>query len=572
MNGEDNDAVVLIAGTAADLEDARADALRFGRQYAVRHWIVAPGQRISREQLFEFVHRLAAEFGFDPARAVIWRHAKDRAAGECAEHYHICVAEVNPVTGGVMNSHHDWRKHEKIARTVEVLWGHAIVPGRHTAAVVAALDREGNADLASALRDVAPVAHKQSFDEVAHQRLKRSGLDLPRLRVMIADALSSSVSRAEFDKKLAALGLRLRTGDQTDIPIIETTDTSIVVGSLARLTRLRKAALTERLKFNAAERATAKTDHPRSHVFSAQAAIGADRADDQARREQRQCGPAGSHGHDCRVVAAGRGRDRSGPHQVGQPGISPRRPGGGQGDQIGHARLKFVLGCLSHRNRLLDLLGEARRAALSPLERVTSDLDGLSERETRVHLIAPLPEPASLSTARRNVAATAQRLRALETKAEEIEQQLASHQPASIWQRLWQPAGDPREAAALQTRLHNLQRKILAARSNSAAAALVLKAEEQKFHIACAQHETAMSARRAQADARIATTHAARAFLEKNPHTARWGAPYLMRIAADIQKTRAEWWTAPDRDAPDDWSLIPILDLWGKPYLPPPSI
>ncbi len=67
MDGEDNDAVELISGTVADLEDARSDALRFGRQYAVRHWIVSPGQRISREQLAEFVNWLAAEFGFDPS-------------------------------------------------------------------------------------------------------------------------------------------------------------------------------------------------------------------------------------------------------------------------------------------------------------------------------------------------------------------------------------------------------------------------------------------------------------------------------------------------------------------------
>jgi hypothetical protein len=470
-----------------------------------------------------------------------------------------------------MSSHHDWRKHEKIARTVEALWGHAIVPGRHTAAVVAALDREGNADLASALRDVAPVVHKQSFDEVAHQRLKRSGLDLPRLRVMISEALSTSVSRTEFESKLSELGLRLRMGAKMDTQIIETTDASVMVGSLARLTRLRKAALAERLKFNAAERAIAKTNHPRSDVFSTQAAIGADRADGQVCRQQ-QSGPAGPPGYDDRPVAADGPRNRPGSRSAGELGIASRRSGGNQSDQIGHARLKFAVGCLRHQGALLDLSGEARRATLSPLERVTSDLDDLIECETRVHLIGPLPEPASLSIARRNVAATAQRLRALEMKAERIEQQLASHQPASIWQRLWQLASDSREATALETRLVNLQRKILAARCNSTAAVQALKIEERKFHIACAQHEAAMSACRAQADARIATAHAARAFLKKNPHAARWGAPYLMRVAANIQKARAEWRTTPDRDAPDDWSLIPILDLWGKPHLPPPSV
>jgi hypothetical protein len=183
-NGDDNDAVELVCGNVADLEDARNDALRFGREYAVRHWIISPAEPISNEQLAELVHRLAAEFCFDPKqRIALWKHTKDRATeGGCREHYHLCVPEIDPLTGGVMSSSHDWRRHEKLARTVEVLWGHGVVAGAHAGAVVAALDREGLTDTANALRDVAPAAHPQSFDERAQQRLKREGFDLPRLR------------------------------------------------------------------------------------------------------------------------------------------------------------------------------------------------------------------------------------------------------------------------------------------------------------------------------------------------------------------------------------------------------
>ena len=185
MDGEDNDAVELVSGTIADLGDARSDALRFGRQYAARHWIVSPAQRISREQLVEFVNWLAAEFGFDPDRAVIWAHTKARATEDsCDEHYHIRVGEVDPITGGVMSSSHDWARHEKLARRADLAWGHTIVPGRHTVAVVAILERENSVVATTALRDVAIVDHRQSFDEIAHQRLKRAGYDLPRLRLI----------------------------------------------------------------------------------------------------------------------------------------------------------------------------------------------------------------------------------------------------------------------------------------------------------------------------------------------------------------------------------------------------
>lgn len=194
------------------------------------------------------------------------------------------------------------------------------------------------------------------------------------------------------------------------------------------------------------------------------------------------------------------------------------------------------------------------------------DLDDLIERETRVYQTAGLPEPASLSSARRNV--TEERLRTLETQANNIQQRLVAYQPASIWRRLWQPASDSGGAATLETQLDDVQRKILVARSNSASATQALKIEERKFHRACAQHETALSARQVWADARIATAQAARKFVEKNPNAAFWGAPYLMRVAADIQKARAEWHSSPD-SVQNDWDLVPIFDLWGKPHLPP---
>jgi hypothetical protein len=573
--GEENDAIELISGNVADLEDARSDALRFGREYAVRHWILSPSQEISTEQLLYLVALLAAEFGFDLDRAVIWRHTKSRAVDSCNQHYHLCAPEVvDAVTGRMMSSSHDWRKHEKIARTVEVLWGHAIVPGRHTAAVVAALERKygADADVVTALREVVPIDHPQSFDETSHQRLKRDGLDLPRLRERIADALSSSSSRVEFDAKLVALGLRLRAGDKQSTQVIETADGNTLVGSLARLTRLREAALQERLRFNAECSSKSQTYHSPSDVPFGAATRGPDGAAIEARgqRRRRRRGPAGPNGHDGELVAADSWRDRSGSRQVGEPGSASGRPTGGQSDKIGYARLKFALGCLSHQNRLLDSLGEARRSALPPLERAEFDLDGLIERETRIGYTAAPPEPTSLHIARRNAVEAKEQLRALEKRASGIEQQLAARQPASIWRRFWQPAGDPSGTATLETRLDSLQRKILVARGNYTSATQALKTEENKFQIACTQHESAMSARRTQAGANAAAAQAARKFLEKNPRAAFWGAPCLMRVATDIQKARGQWREAPDSNVQDNWSLIPILDLWGKPYLPPP--
>lgn len=172
-NSEDNDEVVLLRGNPADLDDARADALRFGKQYCVRHWIISPAQDITEEQLDELIERLALEFEFDPKRIVAWRHTKDRATENgCPRHFHLCAPEVDPISGRVMPSSHDWDRQSKLARVCEVRWGHNIIPAPRMSGLIAALDREGDHVTAAALRGVATPDHPASYDEGDHQRAK----------------------------------------------------------------------------------------------------------------------------------------------------------------------------------------------------------------------------------------------------------------------------------------------------------------------------------------------------------------------------------------------------------------
>lgn len=58
-------------------------------------------------------------------------------------------------------------------------------------------EREASLVPTMALRDAAIVDYRQSFDEIVHQRLKQAGYDLPRLRMLIGEALSSSVISQE---------------------------------------------------------------------------------------------------------------------------------------------------------------------------------------------------------------------------------------------------------------------------------------------------------------------------------------------------------------------------------------
>jgi hypothetical protein len=281
-DGDDNDLVELVQGNVADLEDARQDALRLGREYGVRHWILSPESDLSIAQFAYLLALLATEFGFDPQQAVVWKHYKSRASdgGVSSEHYHVLVREVDAVNGRVLLSAHDFKKHEKLSRMAEIHWGgkgHRLTPGAHNRSVARFLAGGENDHVATAMVDAGLLdaeRPRESFDEADHQRAKRQALDLPRLTILVSEALASSTSQSDFDTRLAAVGLRLRPGEKPDTPVIETFDQEFV-GSLARLTRLRKKALQQRLKFDgpssaatvarpqeAAIRSTAPADQP----------------------------------------------------------------------------------------------------------------------------------------------------------------------------------------------------------------------------------------------------------------------------------------------------------------------
>jgi hypothetical protein len=203
-NCDDNDAVDLLRGNAAQLQDRRNDALRFGREYAVRHWIIAPSLELSGDQLDEVVSRLGAEFGFDPELAVIWMHRKDRATDGCSQHFHVLVAEVDPLSGKVMSSSRDYARHEKIAMLVCKVWGIPFVAGPHAQAAARALESDGLLKAEDVLQSQ-KFDHGRSFSEQDHQIAKRQGFDLPRLRVLLTEALENAGSRGEFKKKLAEM-------------------------------------------------------------------------------------------------------------------------------------------------------------------------------------------------------------------------------------------------------------------------------------------------------------------------------------------------------------------------------
>jgi hypothetical protein len=253
QNGDDNDEVILLRGHIADLHDARADAHRFGREYCVRQWIAAPRREIGFSKMLEAVGHLAAEFGFDPSRAVVIGHMKAKASADVfGGHIHILVPEIDAVTGRVLSSSNDWLRGEKIAKILSHDWGHPFVKSAKAVPILAALRSEGRDDVADAYLSVFPERGDRpvaAFDGASHQRLKRQNLDLPALRLMVAEAFSAASDREQLEAKLSAHGLVCIPGDKSGVFLIATTGGE-KIGSLARLAKVKNAAVQNKMELS----------------------------------------------------------------------------------------------------------------------------------------------------------------------------------------------------------------------------------------------------------------------------------------------------------------------------------
>lgn len=557
-DGDDNDLVELIQGNVADLEDARQDALRLGREYGVRHWILSPESDLSAAQLAYLLALLATEFGFDHKQAVVWKHTKARASDVSSEHYHVLVREVDAVSGRVLSSAHDFKKHEKLSRMAEVNWGmgHRLTPGAHNHAVAHFLAGGENDHVATAMVDAGLLKADrptESFTEADQQRAKRQGLDLPRLAILVSEALTNSTSKADFDIRLAAIGLRLRPGEKPDTPVIETFDQELV-GSLARLTRLRKKALQQRMKFDgpssaatdfgpqeAAGRAIAAADQP-----SFGNASPTPFADCQANArggvsDPVECaGPAGSVRDSSSITSTSDRRNGPDVEQAGKSGDPDGRTSGRERDAVVRAGLVFALGCAENQNVLLDLLGVARRCALSPIERVTGDLDEAIEQATAlINRVFAVQEPATLAAARQAAKASKDIVRKLEGRENEIIHKLAAIPAPTLWRRIWHRR-EAKERATLNTRLAEQRASLRQAENKNATAQRSLIEEETAFRLVRIKRSAEAEREKERARLLIPIASAAKILVLQNPHFALRGSSRLIEMAATIETEKAQ--------------------------------
>jgi hypothetical protein len=266
-NGNENDAVDYVAGTAADIRDMHRDAVSIGSRYAVRHWIIAPHESTTRQQAMKMVGAIAQEFAFDPARAVVVEHRKRRSTNDAVDvHWHVLVGEVDPTTGRILATSYDRIRHELIARMAEFAFGHAFVPGKHTDAVIKGLRKRGLHCVADRVEKfiasfpAIPTIPAEAFTHARHQETKRLGIDLPALKQTIKQSVDHAHCQEDIVSALTAVGLEVKAGDKPGIWIVVNAESGVLLGALHRLAGVQKSAINDLMLTNAPRESRERQD------------------------------------------------------------------------------------------------------------------------------------------------------------------------------------------------------------------------------------------------------------------------------------------------------------------------
>lgn len=473
FRGHENSSIAILRGGERDLADLFHDARRHGARFGVRHWIIAPLEITSREQLLRVVELLASEFHFNSSQAIIIEHTKERATSSAFHtHWHVCLGEVNPETGKVMSSSHDRARHEYLARLAEAEFGHALQLGAHQRSVLARLREEGKSALADALNTAHPSPNSEggpceAFTQGSHQMLKRTGLDLPAIRAAVKAAWQTSHDRKALRDSLHEQGLSLATGDKVGEWIVNTADGRFV-GSLRRLSGAKKTDIKEKMEAdngNTIEHGPiGRSDDPRRYAHAAPGCSNAESGSVVADNTTGRPGEVHARHDDGRIVSdSGRHLEASGERgSAAHPAV-----GGdvGPGFAGGAERSRLIVEKLEELN--INLQALAKRAsdlAISPVAR-QEDYLVTAERSARARI-----EQAERNATNRDDAVQAQNDQARRDQAQsdrnarqiaELHARLLQLEHRHRYVRLlptWLKTGYAAEKARLQSQIAELER------------------------------------------------------------------------------------------------------------------
>lgn len=579
LRGAGNENITVLRGAEADIDDAFRDARHCGNKFAIRHFIIAPAVHITLEQVLLCVAWLGAEFGFDPMSALVVEHQKQRIGGEnnTDRHYHVLVSEIDP-TGKILSSKHNFARQEKLSKIAAITFGHPVIPGKHNAAVITALRREGKNKIADDLEKIfaatADQHPREAYTTADHQRTARQGIDLPFLRDAVADIWKRSDNRASLVAGLGELSLVIAAGHRDGVYVVRTTD-GVFIGSLARLVRARKAEIITRMETLDDKQLCTETKNDNRggnlskhegapDQFGADSGIGSqDGGSQRTQSDRSDASTAGERGGRAGATSAADREDASRNRPVGNSEI----------DQGGNQRLVLELELAARMEDVIDLLGPARIAALDPLERVAMELwDFIETQQAAKNKAANgLPEPKALQVARRVESDAGQNLEKLRHAVREaedaLEKVLARRGPAFFGRSQFTIRKQADEQKA-QVRIGRLKNGLQTTERVRQDAESHRQRLDREYRADAVEFSRFWQEQAKNADRRVETARFAKNFVEKNPILARWGSRFLYQVSAALMQARqARCDDGIEFEMPD---LVPAKDIWGIPYQPRP--
>lgn len=565
--GDDNEEIIAVQGEDRDIDDMFHDAAALGKEYAVRHIIIAPKEPMTIEAMMLVLAMMAAEFNFDIKRAFVRVHRKARITPDAYEyHLHALVPEYDD-DGRVVDSSHNYRRQEKIARISEHHEGHEPLRGKHNQWVIKELYRDAtpkSIELADKLVAAFPFdapAPKQSLVTATLQMLKRKNLSASALREIVRDAWKGTSSSNEFRKRVSAAGMAIQAGTGDPPLWIVTIDGMFLATLSGVLPGVRKTIINERLgdprDADTAEQAEHPALAPAAQDGAAIAAAG-NEADSEphvvaySRAEQGDFGKAGR---------ASDAADDDRPIQWDDDGVADADAvlAGAEGHVGGGADAAGVAGAV---DRLLPLAGEragaeravegwrpkdliqisarkelvarnARLAALAAeperdrIERELTEIEGAAMAEV-VAAATPAPPGAEVTKAEAGLGRAAKSLEKAQKKLARRQASLDAAQAAAVSEPWWRRMmGGPDRIGGLTT-------------ARDAAAADLGRSrwvyDGMKTSLQKAQDAAVAADKQRYVDAepfrrQLAVVAAARGILARWPTIAAYGAPTLLLIA-----------------------------------------
>ena len=338
---DENERVEILAGDRNALHDAQALASARGCRYSIRHLSVSPKREMTPTQLAVFLRSVDTEFRIGPDRPrLVVRHIKNGRS-----HFHLAVAEVDPVTLRVLDCKNDYRRLEDLARRYELDHGETVQPTR--------AERRRN--------------QAEGFSDTARKRAERVAPSFDRTPIRESFVNGGAAFRAELDRQ----GLRLAEGEKG--AVLVSAASGAFVSAACRAAGVKRAEFQKFLqRENPNERHSRNpspvSEHDRGNRAQHSTTVAATRSSGAARGTRQDRATDGSPGPDHRRAA-----------QAGGGAQKPRRKGRSPAASIARTREALFLHLLAKLD-LDDLLRRAMELAASIMVMLAPERDRLALR------------------------------------------------------------------------------------------------------------------------------------------------------------------------------------------------